>query len=206
MSVYRFQVSYPVHSLLPRDYFTNTFHMDHVGGVAVPTDLDGMCDDINELWQTRLGATGREVRTKAYAVPHTVPSPPLADRVLSAGVIWTPLSNCEPALCLSFAGNASSPRERGRMYFSTGMARTTGVGTTHDVRPTTAQQDWVLAWYDTSGSSLPDLGGVDWKFGVWSPTNSSFVQAQKAWVDDEWDVVRSRGLRESTRRTSVREG
>lgn len=209
MAVYRFQTAYPVHSVLPRDYFANTFHMNHLAGGITATDLNSICDSINDMFATRLGAaTGREVRTKCYEVPHAKPNPPVADRVKSLGTPWTPTTNCEVAICLSFAGNPSLPRERGRMYFSPGMCRqTTPAGlTTIGIRPTSAQMQWALDFYSVANASFPDLGGVDWEFGVWSPTNNAFVKATKAWVDDEWDTVRSRGLRESTRISSVREG
>ena len=53
---------------------------------------------------------------------------------------------------------------------------------------------------------LPDIGGIDWKFGVWSPTLKKFRQTTQGWVTDDWDVQRSRGLPESTRQSGVRDG
>lgn len=206
MAVYRFQVSYPVHSLLPRDRFTNTFHMEKVAGAALGTDLDSICDDICTMFGTRLGAATREVACKAYDVPHVQPNPPRSSRVKNLGVLWTPLSYTEGALCLSFAANASLPRERGRMYLPIGIARNASIDTAFGTRPTTPQMQWALDFYSVANASLPDLGGIDWKFGVWSPSNNSFKQTTKAWVDNEWDTVRSRGLRESARLTSVRDG
>jgi hypothetical protein len=74
------------------------------------------------------------------------------------------------------------------------------------LRPSQAQLDWALAFYTESNNSLPDLGGVDWKFGVWSKMAGKFTQTQQAWVNDDWDIQRRRGLRETTRVTATREG
>jgi hypothetical protein len=41
---------------------------------------------------------------------------------------------------------------------------------------------------------------VQW--GVFSRTDSAFYQAETAYVDDEWDVIRSRGGQATTRRTA----
>ena len=65
---------------------------------------------------------------------------------------------------------------------------------------------WAIDWMDTPNASFPDLGGVDWKFGVWSPTYKTFTQMQQAWCNDDWDIQRRRGLRENTRQSVTREG
>jgi hypothetical protein len=64
----------------------------------------------------------------------------------------------------------------------------------------------VLDLYRASDSSFPDLGGIDWKFGIWSHTQHAFHQAEYAWVDDEWDTQRRRGRRPLSRVESTREG
>ena len=86
----------------------------------------------------------------------------------------------------------------GRIYLAPGIA---GVAGTPGERPSTSLMNWALAFYSESNQSFPDLGGPDWKFGTWSPTLKTFKQAQVAWVDDEWDTMRSRGLRSTTRQT-----
>jgi len=63
-----------------------------------------------------------------------------------------------------------------------------------------------LSWYTLPNESFPDIGGVDWKFGVWSKTYKHFTQTTQAWVNDEWDIQRRRGLRETTRVQAIREG
>lgn len=200
---YGFQVSWPVTDLAPRNRFVNHFHMEHVAGSLLNTDLESMCADIVALWQARYGNASHEVTAKAYDTD-AVPNYPRAEVTVNAGSAWGCTHPREIALCCSFAGtNRGNKNERGRMY--TAPILLTGVATDLS-RPSLAVMTWALEWFSKSNESLPDLGGVDWKFGIWSRNLKHFTQAQQAWVDDEWDTQRSRGLRETTRLTSTREG
>lgn len=206
MAVYKFQVSMPVESTLPRDYFVNTFHMEWVGAPLLQLDLDTMANDVIDLWNKRYHSTTREVRCNIYDAGGPLPNPPLASKVKAAGSVWTVNQPHEIALCLSFAANRSNPHERGRMYLCPQLDKNTTALPLAQSRPDNAHQQWALDFYRVSNESLPDLGGVDWKFGIWSKTQQQFHQAQTAWVDDEWDVVRSRGLKPTSRITATREG
>jgi hypothetical protein len=200
---YAFQVSMPVTDTLPRNRFSNTIHLEHTIGSIADTDLGSMCDDIIELWQVKYANAANEVMCKAYDVD-AVPNYPRATRVVNVGTPWQTSHPREIALVLSYSGtNAGNKNERGRIYLAPQL---TSTGGTLGLRPTQAVLDWALGWYTTGNASLPDLGGVDWKFGVWSRNLKDFTQTQKAWCNDDWDVVRSRGLRESTRVTATREG
>jgi hypothetical protein len=200
---YKFLVSMPVSTGLARDRICNTLHLEHVTGGVVNTDLEGMCQDICELWQTRYGNMTHEVQCKAYDVD-AVPNYPRADVIVNTGSIWPNNHPREVALCLSYhGGQPGNRRERGRIYLMPGLQTTI---TVDFERPNDPLLQWALDWYAVSNASLPDLGGVDWKFGVWSVANQSFKQSQVAWVDDEWDTQRRRGLRATKRVTSTREG
>jgi len=119
-------------------------------------------------------------------------------------VPWTVNVPREVALVLSFAADhRGNKSERGRIYLMPSLVA--GMNTL-GLRPSQQQLDWALGWYSTANESLPDLGGVDWKFGVWSSTYKRFTQSQQAWVNDDWDTQRRRGLRETTRVQAVREG
>jgi hypothetical protein len=202
-TTYKFQVSMPVTSNLPRDRISNTIHLQHTTGGLLDTDLGNMCADIVELWQTRYGNMSHEVQCKAYDVD-AVPNYPRADVTVNAGSAWPCNHPREVALCLSWYGEQkSNRRQRGRIYLMPGLQTTITVDFD---RPNQPIIDWALAWYSTSNASLPDLGGVDWKFGTWSKADQAFHQSQVGWVNDEWDTVRRRGLRETARSTSVREG
>lgn len=200
---YAFQVSMPVTSTLPRDRISNTLHFEHSIGAIADTDLGTMAADLIGVYQKRYANTTAEIQCKVYDVD-AKPNYPRATRIVNPGVLWTQASPRELALCLSFAGsNRGNKAERGRVFLNPFM--TTGFSQT-PLRPAAAQMTWALAFYTTANESFPDLGGVDWKFGVWSRKYQKFTQSQQAWVNDDWDVMRSRGLRESTRQSATREG
>jgi hypothetical protein len=201
--VYQFQVSLPVTDTMPRNRIVNSFHMQHVIGSVADTDLETMCQDIVALYKTKYTNTTREIQCKAYDIGPP-PNYPRATVVANAGAAWTMSTPREICLVLSYAAeNRGNKRERGRMYLQPQLNLTTAVT---NLRPDAAQQNWALGWYTTANASLPDLGGVDWEFGVWSEKGQHFTQTQQAWVNDEWDVQRRRGLRETTRVQGTREG
>lgn len=203
-TTYKFSVICPQGSMLPKDQVINTFHMQNVGGLLTDTEFDPLLDDICDLWQSHYGNVSRMVTCRVYNVG-APPQYPIAEKVKGTAT-WGVRCPREIAICLSYAKDRRRPRERGRMYLSPGMREG---GTALDLsgaRPGSDVLNWALAWYSTSNDSFPDLGGVDWKFGVYSPTNGTFSQTKEAWVDDEWDTVRSRGLQPSTRVSSVRDG
>jgi len=200
---YAFQVSLPVTDLLARNRIVNRFHLKHVTGGIDDAALESMCEDIAEMYQTRYESLTKEIDVRAYDTD-AVPNYPRAHVIVNPGIVWTQATPREIALCLSYAGaNRGNKRERGRMYLNPAI---TGAYTGVALRPTAGQMTWALKWYTEPNASLPDLGGVDWKFGVLSRVGGTFTQTQQAWVNDDWDVQRRRGLRESTRQTATREG
>jgi hypothetical protein len=204
MAIKRVQVSMAVDSMLPRDLVVNNLHFDD-GGVSIsPTSWEDICGDICDLWQERYGSVTGQVTAAAYDIG-TPPNFPIAKVTKGVAQYNTNKGPREVALCLSFARNKSIPSQRGRIYLMPG-ARTGFSGWEIGLRPTDQQMAWALGFFSQSGTGLPDIGGTDLKFGVWSPTTGVFHQASLAWCDDEWDTVRRRGLRATTRQTSVREG
>jgi hypothetical protein len=203
-SEYKFTVSMPWNSALPRDRITNTFVMQHVTGGIDNSALKSMTDDIAAMYQKRYHDATKEIVVKAYD-NDAKPNLPRATTSVNSGVLWTRDMPHEVALCLSFAGSYRGDRRgRGRLYLAPQLD--TAVGSTLPQRPTTGVMDWALDFYRVPNESFPDLGGIDWKFGIWSRVGQHFTQAQQAWVDDEWDTQRSRGLRETTRVSATREG
>lgn len=202
-TTYAFQVSIPVTDLLPRNRVVNKLHFQHVAGGLTSTDLEDFAEGLLALYQARYENSTREINVKCYDTDNP-PNYPRAEVVVNAGQAWQINSPREIALCLSYAGDhRGNKNERGRCYLMPGLS------TNHNqmgLRPIPSQLDWALEWYGKSNESFPDLGGVDWKFGVWSPTLQQFTQTTQAWVNDDWDIQRKRGLRESTRVTVEREG
>lgn len=202
-TTYAFQTSMPVTDTLPRNRVANTIHLQHTIGALVDADLESMCQDIVGLYQAKYGNTASEIHCKAYDTD-AKPNYPRADVIVNVGQPWNCQQPREIALCLSYAAaHRGNKSERGRMYLmpsiKTGAA---GAG----LRPSPTDLTWALGWYETANESLPDLGGVDWQFGVYSPTYKKFTPSQQAWVNDDWDTQRRRGLRESSRVTSTRQG
>jgi hypothetical protein len=55
-----------------------------------------------------------------------------------------------------------------------------------------------LAFRTVLNSNMP--GGTFLE--VWSPTQQTGSGVTDFWVDDEWDIIRSRGLKGTTRQTA----
>jgi hypothetical protein len=200
--VYKFQISMPVSDTLVRNRFVNTIHMEHVN-VQQGTDLEAICSDLVAMYSSQYENATHEVKAVAYDTD-AVPNYPRAEAIVNEGSAWQHPGPREQAICLSFCGgNGPRPRERGRIYLAPYLR---SLNSPSMERPNQTILDWALSFYTESNNSFPDIGGIDWKFGVWSPTEQKFHQAQRAWVDDEWDTLRSRGLRANTRVEATREG
>jgi hypothetical protein len=200
---YAFQISMPVTDLLPRNRMVNRIHMQHVVGGLLDTDLKGITDALAQLYQTRYQVATKEVDVRAYDTD-AAPNYPRATTIVNAGQAWTLGAVREVALCLSYSGpNRGNKNERGRIYLCPGLHP--GFSN-YSLRPDTTQMTWASEWYTKSNESFPDIGGVDWKFGVWSKLHQTFRQTTQWWVNDDWDIQRRRGLRESTRLSGQRDG
>jgi len=189
MPVYRLQCSFGADSPLARDRFVITPHFN----VALPgADVDALCEDLADALDTWDSSATREIVVKGYDAQGTVPVFPVGDAVRSPGVF--PLSNScrELAVCLSFFSERNRPRQRGRLYIP--MPLFTGAATA-GVRPAAA--------YLTKVADLVPiftaLGGTDVDWCVYSPTDNMARTVTDWWVDNEWDIMRSRGLRSTDR-------
>jgi hypothetical protein len=202
-TTYAFQISMPLTDTLPRNRISNTVHFSHVVGSQSDDQLRSMCEDLVEMYQTRYGVATKEILCKAYDVD-AKPNYPRAEVIVNVGQVWTQNYPRELALVLSFCAEQRGNRsERGRVYLNPLMA---GGVVAPGLRPAATQLDWALKFYTEPNASFPDIGGVDWQFGVWSSTYGQFTKSLQAWVNDDWDVQRRRGLRETTRVTASREG
>ena len=188
MPLYRFQVAQGADSAFPADRIVNTLHFDDAGATSDPEQL---CQDIADAWQTVwLGATLREVRVTAYNVGPP-PQLPIASVVNNEGVFPVSAGNREIALCLSYFNQRSNPRRRGRLY----LCPTISGAAVSAARPTSTIMTKAL----DVGDALAGIGGIDVDWVVYSRTDASHHDVVGCWVDDAWDVVRSRGLRPVTR-------
>jgi hypothetical protein len=187
MATYKLQVATAADSILARDAIVNTFHLDDHG---VTSDPDGLAQDTCELWQTLYGSN-RQIETRVYDTD-APPNFPVGQAIVQAGLAPASLFPREVALCLSYYGERNLPRTRGRMYICAGIASNVVPG---KVRPTLGDMNALLDLAD----GISGLGGLDVDWITWSQVDGTHEPVQTAWVDDEWDTMRSRGLRATTR-------
>ena len=118
--------------------------------------------------------------------------PPDFSSIHGAGAFFTSSHPREVAHCLSFYGQQNQPGWRGRLYFPVCFRPAApGIG----ARPTQTQRDFTL----TMADKLAAAGGPEWGWVVFSRKRQNFVGVSHAWVDDEWDTQRRRGLSPTTR-------
>jgi len=187
MPRYTMQCSAEVDTALPRDAVVNTLHFDDAGIASDPASL---CADLAEAWELGWWTNGiMKLTVRAYEVGSS--GPPVAEHVRNPSAdIFTSSHPREVALCLSYYGGQNVARRRGRLYLS--PCRVPGnIG----VRPSAALMAQALAL----GDRFAGLGGADVDWVLYSPTTGLHHDVTNTWVDDEWDTVRSRGLRSTTR-------
>jgi hypothetical protein len=183
----RVQIGFPFDTTLPRDVMTIN---PHYGQVDNPQALaDKLLVNIKAI---PIIAATRPVTIKVYDAEKAPPSFPLA----TAAQGGTPPVSAAPreiALCLSYYSTYNRPRTRGRLYIPKECI-IAGL----NVRPSAAQMGDVLnAWGNALFTNLPPaMNGI-----VWSKRDGKAYGITDLWVDDEWDTVRSRGGKTTTRQT-----
>lgn len=188
MSVFRAQISVQLDTALPRDAITMNPHFFGTDASALASALKA-----NIL---SLGLIGNNVpfSVKLYDAQKAPPNLPLATASQAGtGPLVTAVPR-EVALCLSFYSTYNRPRYRGRIYVPATM-----LGGATSLRPTGAQITQCMKWADAFKSGLP--AAHNWV--VFSPTDNVSRGVSNYFVDDEWDTVRSRGLRSTTRQVGV---
>lgn len=188
MPVWRLQCAFGADNNLPRDRVVFTPHFDDHG---IATDPQGLCDDLSTALAAWAGG-GREVHVKAYDAQGTPPVFPQGDSLRNANVCPPSSVPRDVAICLSFYSERNLPRRRGRLYVCPAVC---GISVTA-VRPSsTVTQDKVAALVPI----FADLGGIDVDWSVYSRADDVARPVTDWFIDDEWDTVRSRGLRATTR-------
>ena len=195
MPIFRLQTTFQMDSAFPRDRLVITPHFENTG---VLVDPDSLCEDL----ATALTAWhGRAIETTvtAYDAQGTPPVFPVGNAVRNAGLSTPSPMPREVALCLSFYAERNLPRQRGRLFIPAGLG--SGFGTA-GVRPNVGQQNFVSDLV----AIFAELGGPDVDWVVYSPTANLGHKVTNWWVDNEWDTIRSRGLRGDARITGSTSG
>lgn len=190
MPVYRLQCSFQADTTFIRDAFVITPHFR----IAVPgtPDPDSLCEDLAAALSTWQSATlSRQVTVKAYDAQGTPPVFPVGEAVRNVGAAAVSTTPRELALCLSFYSERNRPRQRGRLYIPFTMLTSGSPG----VRPTSTHRDKVAALVPI----FTGLGGIDVDWSIYSRVDDTSRPVTNWYVDDEWDIIRSRGMKPTVR-------
>lgn len=189
--IYRAQIAITAETNAVADRMVMTPHFRDLGALSDPHSLAGDLADAIVVW---LGVA-RQVNVKLYDAEAAKPNYPKADEVRNFGGVAPGNGPREIALCLSFFSDRNVPRQRGRVYAPINLVNTSQLS----VRPNLTQRQKVA----DLAPIFQDLGGPDVDWCVWSRTESEAHPVTNWWVDDEWDVVRSRGMTGTERLTGV---
>jgi hypothetical protein len=184
MSVYRVQISVQADTALPADAFTINPHYSGSDPDALAQALKANC-----IAYSPIGT--RPFTIRVYDALKAPPSYPLAT-ASQTGTLTASQCPRELALCLSYYTTYNRPRFRGRLYIPA-----TWLTSAPGLRPTSGLMDACLNFAPAVlTKTLPSQ--TVWV--VYSPTEKKSQGAvTNAWCDDEWDTVRSRGLKATTR-------
>lgn len=198
MSLYTALVSIGADSGLPRDQFVNTLHFNEVGIDPIgDTGAQTIADEVAAAYASTFTSPLRQWDVRIYNNDDEKPRPVRARKQLNVGSFPASTGPRETALCLSFYADRNLPRQRGRIYIPAVI-----LSGGQNVRPTSGQMTSLINLYN----QLINVGGIDTEWSVFSRVDNQHRQIQHGWVDDEWDTVRSRGLKSTTRSLVTAEG
>lgn len=183
MAIYKAQMSFQYTSALPRDAMVITPHFFGDSPQALADALKN-----NVIGNAQLGAS-LPFTIKIYDAQKAPPSYPLATAVNGTGFAAYN-ANREIAICLSYYSTWNRKSYRGRLY----LPQLWVGGATVD-RPTSTQRTNALNFKSLFTTGLP----AQHNWVVYSKKLNQANGVSHVWVDDEWDVVRGRGLRGTTR-------
>jgi hypothetical protein len=189
--IYRAQLAVHLDGELPRDQMVITPHFDDHG---VGSDPQNLADDLATGYASYLLGS-KHVSCSIYVATGAPPHYPVAEAEVNKGSSGVASCPREVSMCLSFFSERNVPRRRGRVYVpcaALGMPAAT-------VRP----PGTLLNKIGELAPLFQDLGGVDVDWVVWSRADQVARPVTDWYVDDEWDTVRSRGLRPTMRVTGT---
>lgn len=205
----------PWTSGLPEDLSTNTFHFFTASDPASAGERTAILDALVSFYNFSSGVAGDDLAgfmgdivsrvanacsIDLYDLGDAEPRVPVETRTFTLGAADSATTApTELALCLSFQAAPTSgipqARRRGRVFtgpFNTGVIAGAG-------RPAATLRASVAAAGNFLLDTLNNPASVAW--GVWSRVDSAMYLIDDGWCDDEWDILRSRGRRPTTRTT-----
>lgn len=185
---------------LPIDHVTNTLHFDTDSPFTwLDQALEGLNEtqlaiDLRNVFRDRWFHTnGMGVEVKMYDLQDPIPRP------VRGHANWAALTGQnsgapaprEVACCLSFRGATNTKRTRGRIFVGPYTAAQT------NERPS----EGVTGNLMTLAQGIANLGGIDIDWCVRSSFGNAMHPVKFCWADNEWDTIRSRGLKPTSRST-----
>lgn len=167
--------------------------------LAPGTDWDNHCQQVLDCFAGHSAGyeganllTGRSAQARCYDMADAEPRPIKAQKTYTPGVPdqESEMAPRQMALCLSYYADRNLPSQRGRIYVGPLKASAVSFQT-----PPTATQNAVLAL----GHALFDVGGENVAWVVRSQKHNTTHVITDCWVDNSWDVIRSRKLKPSSR-------
>jgi len=192
MPIWRLNVEAFGDSVLPRDAMTITPHFNDGGTSSDPQQL---CDDLADAMVAYYEGT-RQIEVTAYDAQGTVPVVPQGYAIRDVGQAPASTMPREIAVCLSFFSEFNRPRLRGRLYLPMVCIATSALIAGRPAEPLRTKVGELAP-------ILQDLGGIDVDWVVYSRVDDEARAVTDWWVDDEWDTIRSRGLRATARTTGT---
>jgi hypothetical protein len=188
---------------LARDRFTVTSQWQALQAGGTPQDLATQLANGMTIWLNTAHDGHVTVYKSDFAPPGTI-HPPLASvRIGTAGNFIALNGPGEIALCLSYYCSFNTKRYRGRNYIPFAwIYNHQGVSAAPPAsRPVAAQQQAALDFFNLVYK--PVKTSSNWQWVLKSPTDKAFKIITNCWVDDEWDTLRSRGLRGTSRLSAI---
>lgn len=140
-------------------------------------------------------AKAEPLTVKLYQIGPAKPNPPKAiSKTVAPSAPSSFVGVPQQAVCLSYYSGENVPRKRGRLYipaFLTTQGSAVLAGTFID----TSIRDKV----DDLVGIFAGLGGTNVDWIVWSSTGGTAAKVTDWWIDDSWDIVRSRKLPATSR-------
>lgn len=186
MAIYRAQISFAYDSAFPRDRITINPHF-------FGDNAQALADALKNNIAAHAGVPITEHTIKIYDAEKPPPSYPLATVTAGTGQSTT-TGPREIALCLSYYSTWNRKSYRGRLYIPGHW-----LGGSYALRPSAGQITTALGMRTLFTQNMP----AQHNWVVYSPKLKLANGVTHCWVDDEWDVMRSRGLKGTSRQTAT---
>lgn len=198
--IWKVTISCEADTGLVRDAYQITPHFQNSGNATAGQLADNLATNM-PVWLTDQSRG----HIKVYLEDFTPGNPhnPLAIRTF--GTIPNGMATALPgelALCLSYFATINAPRYRGRLFIPANWIHKHQGATPSPAgaRPTAGQMTAVTLFYTQVIKAA--LSGLPIQWVVASTVEKNAKVVTECWVDDEWDIIRSRGQRGGSRQTT----